>query len=323
MSAIANTIQTFDRKGLREDLTDVIYNISPTATPLMSNAGRASCEAVLHEWQTDSLAATDTTNAQIQGNDYTSFGSVAATTRVGNYTQISAEVAIVAGTVENVRKAGRADEMAYQVSKRAKELKRSMEAIFFCNQTASAGNSSTAAKMATLLSWIKTNVSYYTTDGVNPSWTSGVPAAPRTDGSVLTAFNETMLKSVMQQSYTSGGEPTTLMVGPINKQRVSGFGGIATQTYYTSAAKASNIIGAADVYVSDFGTLTVVPNRFQRERDAYFFDFDFIDIAFLRKFETIKLAQTGDAQKRLLLVEYTLKVKNEAAIGAAFDLQTT
>lgn len=324
MPAISNTVQTFDRKGLRENLTDVIYNISPTDMPFMSNCGRGSMEAVLQEWQTDSLAAVDLNNAQVQGNDYTSFASAAATVRVGNNSQICAKTAIVAGTVEAVKKAGRAEEMAYQLAKRSKELKRDMEAIALQSITAStSGNSSTASRLAGMLAWVKTNTDFDATTGVDPTWTSGVPINARTDSSAQRAFSETILKSLCVKAYQQGANPTTLMVGPVNKQRVSGFAGIATKTIQQTAVKAAAIIGAADFYVSDFGTLAVVANRFQRERDAWGLDFEFIDFIFLRKFQTEKLAKTGDAEKRLLIVEWSLKVKQEAALFGAFDLTTT
>jgi hypothetical protein len=285
--------------------------------------GRGTCEATLNEWQEDTLATPDGTNAQIEGNDYTSFASAAATVRFGNYTQISAKTAIVAGTINAVKKAGRADEMAYQVAKRGKELKRDFETIVFRAQGGAAGASGTARTLAAMLAWVKTNVNYYTTDGVNPSYGSGVPSAARTDGGTLRAFTETILKNVMVQCYASGAEPSTLMVGPVNKQAVSAFAGIATKTIQQTAQKAAVIIGAADFYVSDFGTLAVVPNRFQRERDAWFLDFEFLRIKFLRKMSTEALAKTGDADKRLLLAEWTLEVGTEKSQGAAFDLTTT
>lgn len=324
MSAIANTVQTYDRKGLREDLTDIIFNIAPTETPFMSNIGRGTCEATLNEWQEDTLATPDGSNAQIEGNDYTTFAAAAATVRYGNYTQISSKVAIVAGTVNAVKKAGRSDEMAYQIAKRGKEWKRDVETIMLRPQGGAAGSSSVARTLASMLAWVKTNVDFdaVTTPGVNPVYGSGVPSAARTDGT-LRAFSETILKNVMVLCYTNGAEPTTLMVGPVNKQRISGFAGIATKTIQQTAVKAAAIIGAADFYVSDFGTLAVVPNRFQRERDAWFLDFEFIRLKFLRKMQTEALAKTGDAEKRLLLGEYTLEVGTEKSQGGAFDLQTT
>ena len=324
MAAISETIQTFDRKGLRENLTDFIYNISPTDTPFMSNAGRkAKVTATLHEWQTDALDTADTTNAQIQGDDITTFASQAATVRVGNYTQISAKNAIVADTVEAVDKAGRKSEMAYQLAKRSKELKRDMESIFLCSQGGSAGNSSTAATLASMLAWVKTNVDYddTTTPGVNPSWTSGVPSAARTDGTNF-AISEARLKNVLTLGFGNGANFSTLMVGPKNKALVSAFDGVATKTYYQSAKEQSAIIGAADVYVGDFGTLAVVANRFQRESDGWLLDFSYLNIGFLRPFRTKDLAATGDAEKRLINVEYTLQVGTELSQGLIADLTT-
>jgi hypothetical protein len=321
MAILTNTVQTYDRKGLRESLSNMIYNISPTEVPFMSNAGRGSAKATLEEWQTDALAAVDTANRAIEGDDITTFPSDSATTRVGNYLQISRKLVIVSDTVEEVDKAGRKSEEALQLAKRAKELKRDMEAICLDNQAGSAGSSSTGRQIATLGAWAKTNVDK-DAGGTNPTYTTGVPNAARTDGTVRT-FTETILKAVMQSCFNNGANPDTLMVGPFNKGIVSAFTGIATKTIQQTAVKASAIIGAADFYVSDFGTLAVVANRFQRERDAWFLDFSYVSVAFLRKFRTTKLAKTGDAEKRMIVAEWTLKVHNEAALGLAADLKTS
>lgn len=322
MTAFGTTQQTYQTKGLREDLANFIYNISPTETPGMSNAGRTSAKQTLHEWQTDTLAAAVSTNAHIEGDDTTAIPAASATTRVGNYTQIMKKYTLISDTLEEVDKAGRKSEEAFQLAKRSKELKRDMEKTMLENIGANAGGDVTARVMATLGAWVKTNVSFYTTDGGNPTYTSGVPAAARTDGTTR-AFTEAILKSVMSSCYASGAEPTTLMVGPYNKGVVSGFSGVATKTFYQSAVKQTSIIGAADVYVSDFGVLAVVPNRFQRERDAWFLDYEFLSAAFLRSFRTVKLAKTGDAEKRMIVVEWTLRVNNEAGLGLAADLSTS
>lgn len=321
MAILTNTVQTYDRKGLRESLSNMIYNISPTEVPFMSNAGRGSAKATLEEWQTDALAAVDTANRAIEGDDITTFPAASATTRVGNYLQISRKLVIVSDTVEEVDKAGRKSEEALQLAKRAKELKRDMEAICLDNQAGSAGSSSTGRQIATLGAWVKTNVDK-DAGGTNPTYTTGVPNAARTDGTVRT-FTETIVKAVMQSCFNNGANPDTLMVGPFNKGIVSAFTGIATKTIQQTAVKASAIIGAADFYVSDFGTLAVVANRFQRERDAWFLDFSYVSVAFLRKFRTTKLAKTGDAEKRMIVAEWTLKVHNEAALGLAADLETS
>jgi len=321
MSIVTNTYETYGAKGIREDLADIIYNISPTDTPFMSNIGRGVAKQTLHEWQTDALAAAISTNAVVEGDDVATFPSVAATTRVGNYTQISRKLIILSDTLEVVDKAGRKSELAYQLAKRSSELKRDMETTILTAQGGDGGGAATARTLASMNAWLKTNIDM-ATDGTSPSWTSGVPPVPRTDGTQR-AFTETIFKSVVQQIWVSGGDLKMCMVGPFNKTVVSGFQGIATKTYYQSAAKASAIIGAADVYVSDFGTLSIVPNRFQRERDAWFIDPAYAGLAFLRNFRTVVLAKTGDAEKRMLLVEYTLKVNNEAAHGLAADLTTS
>lgn len=321
MTAFGTTQQTYQSKGLREDLANFIYNISPTETPFMSNAGRTSMKATLHEWQTDTLAAAVSTNAHIEGDDTTAIAAASATTRVGNYSQIQKKFTLISDTLEEVDKAGRKSEEAFQLAKRSKELKRDMEKTALENIGANAGGDVTARLMATLGAWVKTNVNH-ATDGTSPVYTSGVPAASRTDGTTR-AFTEVITKDVMTQCYNTGAEPTTLMVGPFNKGVVSTFSGVATKTFYQSAVKQTAVIGAVDVYVSDFGILAVVPNRFQRERDAWFLDYEFVSAAFLRSFRTVKLAKTGDAEKRMIVVEWTLRVNNEAALGLAADLSTS
>ncbi len=319
MSILTGTQTTYDLVGIREDLTDAIYNISPTETPFQSNIGRGAISNKLHEWQTDALADA-AANAQIEGDDIASFGSVAAATvRVGNYAQISRKWAVVAGTTNAVNKAGRDSEMAYQLTKRTKELKRDIEYALLADTTApSAGSSSTARHLANMLAWVKTNVDK-DSGGTNPAWTSGVPTANRTDGSTR-AYTETIAKNVLKLCYDNGAEVSVMMVGSGQKQTVSGFAGIATKTYSMDSAERAKIIGAADVYVGEYHTLSIVPNRFQRNKDAWFLDPKMASLRFLRGFDTVELAKTGDADKRMLICEYTLQVNNEKAFGLAADL---
>lgn len=320
MAAVTNTYQTTAAKGLREDLSNVIYNISPTDTPYISNAGRDKFDATLTEWQTDALDAVDLNNAVAEGDDITAFDAVSPTVRLQNRAQISRKTVIIAGTLENVDKAGRQSEMAYQVAKRSKELKRDMESIALSNQAAStSGTRKTAAHLA----FIKTNTnkSSGATAGVDPSYTS-LPDDTRTDGTQR-AFTESLLKDVIQQAWSEGGNPNMLMVGPVNKQKVSAFTGIAEIRHNAKGNAPATIIGAADIYVSDFGNVEVVPSRFQRERDAHLIDKEHCKIAYLRPFKTIPLAKTGDAEKRMLLVEWGVKITNEKAHGLIADLTTS
>lgn len=321
MSAITNTVQTFDRKGIRESLEDLISNISPEDTPLVSNVSSKPVNNTLHEWQTDSLASVDTANAQIQGDDISSFPAAAATARVGNYTQILRKLVLIADTVEAVDKAGRKSEYAYQVMKRGKEMKRDWESILLQNIGGSAGNSSTASKTATLGAWVKTNTDKGAS-GVDPTYTAGVPSAARTDGT-LRAFTETILKAVAQKIWVSGGDVKVLMLGPVNKDRAAGFTGVATRNYDLSTPRATATIGAVDVYVSNWGVIRYVPNRFQREQDGWFIDYEYLQVGVLRPYKVVPLAKTGDATKAMLIKEALLIVKNEAALGLAADLTTT
>lgn len=325
MSQTSNTYDTFAAKGIRESLSNVIYNISPEETPFMSNIGRENVKNTFFEWQTDALAAASTTNAQIEGDDISAYDQATPTVRVGNYTQVSRKTVILSGTLEAVDKAGRRSELAYQLAKRSAELKRDMESIMLCNQAAAAGSagvSTALRKTGSLLAFLKTNTDKGS-GGNDPTYTTQ-PNATRTDAldANLRTFTETILKSVIQKVWTAGGTPKLLMVGPVNKQRVSGFAGIADIRKDAPGKGPATIIGAADVYVSDFGAVSVVPNRFQRERDAFVLDPEYAAVAFLRPFQTEELAKTGDAEKRMILVEWGLKVNTEAAHGLAADLTT-
>lgn len=318
MAIIANTFQTFQAKGIREDLSNVISNIAPDEVPFQSNIGKGSVKNTFFEWQVDDLASAGA-NAQIEGDDVTTYDSVNPTVRLGNYTQITRKTIVLADTMESVDKAGRRSEMAYQIAKKAKELKRDHEFIMLSNQGAAAGSTSTARTTGSLLSFLKSNFSLGAT-GANPTYTN-IPTATRTDGTQR-VFTEALLKDVIQQVWKNGGKTDMLMVGPVNKQRASTFTGISQQRTETGR-KSATIIGAADVYLSDFGTLSIVPNRFQRERDAFLLDTEYASVEMLRPYAVKDLAKTGDAEKKLLISEWGLKVLNEKAHGIIADLTTT
>ena len=317
MAIVTNTFTSFDAAGIRESLADVIANISPEEVPLQSNIGSENVSNTYFEWQTDSLAATSTT-ARIDGDDVSSFDSTSATTRVGNYTHILRRTLIVADNMGAQDLAGRNDELAYQLAKRGKELRRDIEATLTDNNAQVAGNSSTARETGGLGAWIATNENVGTGGGL----ATGDGTTARTDGTQRD-FTEAMLKDAMQQAFTSGGQPSILMVGPHNKTVVSGFAGIAAQRYQAPSDAPTTIIGAADVYLSDFGTLNVVANRFSRERDAWLLDPEYASVCYLRPIQQVELAKTGDAEKRMVLAEFGLKVTNEAAHAVVADLNVS
>ena len=313
MAQPTNTFDTYDSVGEREDLSDVIYSISPTDTPFISSAAKTKATAVLHEWQTDALAAASTSNAVIEGDEAT-LDAVSPTTRLSNSSQIMDKTVVITGTQEAVDKAGRASEIAYQIAKKAKELKRDMEATITGNQAEVAGDASTARKLGSLGAWVASN------DDFGAGGASGsVGNTARTDGTQR-AFTEASLKTVIKNVWNAGGDPSMIMVGPFNKQKLSGFTGNSTR--FDAGADAT-LYTSVDVYASDFGQLQVVPNRFSRDRDAYVLDMNYWGIAFLRDFTMHELSKTGDSEKRQLLVEATLESRNEGASGLVADLTTS
>ena len=313
------TFQTYQSIGNREDLSDVIYNISPTDTPFMSSVGKTKATAVYHEWQTDALAAAVGNNAAVEGADATSL-TVTPTARVGNRTQISTKTVQIAGTEEKINKAGRKSEKAYQLAKASSELKRDMEKTLLSNNVAAAGDSTTARTLGGLQAWLNTNAV------LGSGGTAGSGGTTARASGTDAAFTEAMLKSAVKQAFVQGGNPTVLMVTPTQKQVVSGFAGIAAQRYEAPSNAPTTIVGAADVYLSDFGTLSVVPNRFMTADSgdggevAFVLDPEYAAVAYLRPFQTNELAKTGDSEKTQLLVEYTLEVKNEKAHAIIADL---
>ena len=312
------TYQTYTAIGMRQDLTDVIYDISPTDTPFMSSIGKTKASAVLHEWQTDSLAAASLSNFTVEGAT-ASDATMTPTTRVGNRLQIAQKTIKISGTLQSVDKAGRKSEKAYQLAKASAEIKRDMETSLLSNQTATDGSSSAARKLGGLQAWLNSNY-----DG----GTSGVAGASgttaRTNGTNRT-FTEVILQTVVKEVYASGGNPKVLMVNPAHKQLVSAFTGIAAQRFMAPSNTPTTIISAADVYLSDFGAISIVPNRFMTstnscDETAFIVDPDMAAVAYLRPFQTNELAVTGDNESTQLLAEYTLEVRNEAAHGIIADI---
>lgn len=318
MALPTNAFPTYDAIGNREDLIDKIYRIDPTDTPFFSGVDTAKATAVNHEWQTQALAAADGTNAVLEGDDATT-DAVTPTVRLGNICQISDKVARVTGTQQAVDHAGRDDEMAYQEILKGLELKRDLETILVgTNQAKNSGAAATARKTASVLSWIKTNSSVGGS-GSNPSAADGT--GTRTDGTQR-AFTESMLKTVLQSCWNSGGKPDQIMVGGFNKQVFSTFTGRSTPQ---EDAKSKKITASVTAYESDFGVLKIVANRFSRSRDALVLQMDMWKLCYLpgRKMVSIPLAKNGDSDRRQILTEYSLEACNEKASGIVADLTTS
>jgi len=311
--------QTYTAIGIREDIADIIYSISPTETPFMSGIAKTKATNTLHQWQTDALAAV-AANAAVEGANIT-YATLSPTVMETNFTQISTKGIQVAATNEAVTSAGRSNEMAYQVAKAAKELKRDMETALLSNVAKSAGNSTTARKLGGCPTWYETNV-----DAASNGSGAG-NGAIRTDGTQR-AFTEDQLKGILVKCYNQGGNPNMIMVNAFNKQKLSGFTGGSTRF---DAAEDRRLITSIDVYESDFGTMQVSPNRFIRGangtsakigQDAHILDMEFWAVSFLRDFSLQNPAQTADADQRFMVAEYTLESRNEKASGLITDLTT-
>lgn len=310
MASPASTFHTYDQIGRREDLSDIIYNVAPTDTPFITSLPVVKATGVLHEWQTDTLTAA-AANAVLEGDDATT-DAVTATTRLSNTCTISDKVARVTGTAEVVEKAGRRSELAYQVVKKTKELRRDMEFdLIGVNNAEVTGESTIAREYGNMGAWIDTNTSI----GAGGS-DGSVGNTARTDGTQR-AFTEDFFKTVIRLTFASGGDPDYAMVGPFNKQVISGFTGNATRT---KDADDKRLVATIDLYQSDYGDIEVIPNRFSRDRDCWLIQKNMLGIAYLRPVGMTNLAKTGDSERRQVLVEYTLECRNEAAHGLVADL---
>ncbi|QJP10461.1 DUF5309 domain-containing protein [Pseudomonas multiresinivorans] len=306
MAAPANTFLTTAAIGNREDLTDIIYRISPTATPFISMAAKSKASNTLHEWQTQDLAAAVTTNAQAEGDDATA-KTVTPTVRLNNRTQISTKTVIVSGTQQAMNPAGRKDELAYQLSLASLELRRDME-----SSATQLDVTATAPRQARgLVGWVVDNVDR--NGGTLASYTGNTG---RTKGTAV-AFTESRMKNVLQQCFTAGGDPDTILLPPKAKQTFSTFTGNATRFDKSEDAK---VFASVDVYVSDFGELKAVPSRFQDANDVFVLESAKWAICYLRPFQTMELAKTGDSEKRELLAEWTVEARAPKANGAVYDV---
>jgi hypothetical protein len=320
MPKVTGAFQTYNAVGNREDLANIIYNIAPTDTPVLTAAWRRSASNTQFDWQVDNLAAVNGNNAQIEG--FVNPGSTSTpTTRLRNVTQISSKDVTVTGTQDSMNPAGRKKELAYQISKRGKELKRDMEAIICSVQALDFGSggvgTETPRKTRAVEHWLSANVTEANTMG----GVGYLPAASETGAvtqGALRTFTETLLKTGMRLAYGRGGAPSNLIVSPILKEVVSTFVG---RTNAREIVGEREVVATVSLYASDFGNLRVVPNRFSRATSALLLDFDYIKVSYLRNLRRIPIAKTGDADTELLLAEWGLEMSNVDAHQLITDLE--
>jgi len=330
MAQVANTFETYDAVGNREELADKIYQITPDETPFVSLIGRKSVKTVHPEWQTDTLASPDTNNNQPEGNDWT-YDPITPTVRVGNYAQISDKALIISRTQDATDKAGRKSELAREVAKKGRELRIDMETILLSNQASSAGsgNAATNRKLGGFRAWLSTNDDLGGGGGASGGFNQSTGVVDAATNGSQRAFTKTIMDGVILSTYNAGGNPSVMMVSPYVKTVFSRFlddADIVPLRSELGSKKQATLVSAADMYLSDFGTLKVVPNRQMARagaaiaRNAFFIDPDMVTMGVFDDIQIHKPAKTGDAEKRVLNVEYTLLVNNEAAHGVAADL---
>jgi hypothetical protein len=312
MAQPANTFDSYDAVGIREDLSDMIYDISPEETPLYTALAKTKATNKNHEWQTDALRASGN-NAHIEGDD-TAAAARTATTRLGNMTQIFKDAVIIPDTDEGLSKAGRAKEMAYQILKIAKEQKLDIEKALFANNAKVVGSATVARELAGLPTWLVSNTSFGANEGADAT---GDGTDARTDETTtLLAFSQARFDAVMQATWQSGGKPDTVFLSSFQMNKALGFVGNNNARAEASAGKVESFIS---VYVTPWGTVSFVPTRENRSRDVFIIEKDKWAVAVLRPTKNVELAKTGDSTKRQIVTELTLVARNEAANGGIFD----
>ena len=311
MAKVTNAFDTYTATADKEQLSDVIYNISPQQTPFMSSIGKNSIKNVVFDWQTESLP-TPSGTGQLEGFEL-SRSAATATVRVSNVAMISSRDATVTGSQNASDPAGKKSEMAHQLAIMSKALKRDMETALCQKGAKTTGDATTARVTGGFESWMKSNV-----NNAAGSTPTGGGTAP-TDGTQR-ALTEALLKNVLQSCFTNGGEPSMAICGPVNKQVISGFTGRSQARQFVDA---NTVEASVSIYASDFGELKIVPSNLSRERSLLLVDPEFAKVSYLRDFQTVDISTIGDAETKMIVVEYGLEMSNEAAHGIVADLTTS
>ena len=315
MAAPTNTFQTYDAVGNREDLSNIIFDISPTETPILTSIGKNKATATKHEWQTRALTAASGTNKNIEGAD-ASTDAANVSTRVYNYRQISDKVVRVSGTQEKVDSAGRASDMADQMEDKMKELKRDVETTLAQNVASDVGTDTRAPTCAGLQTWILTN----TDIASDATAATGDGTDAHTDGTAR-ALTESMFETVLASAWTNGGMPSMGVMNAFQKRKIATFSGNSTPQ---SDSENRKVVNTVDVYIDPLGNeVNLVPDRFVPTDVVYFIDPEYLKFSTLRDFSTWDLAKTGDSERKQILVEYTLEVCNQKAHAGIYDLSAS
>lgn len=325
MTLLGNTTATYgvtSAGGMREDLSDVIYDLFPEDTWAMSNLDREEAQSTYTEWLAQELAA-PAANIQLEGDDAT-FASLAAPARLGSYLQISSKTFLVSDSLEAVSKAGRKSEVARGAIVRMRELKRDMETRICQSGISTAGAIGTGRTTAGMEAWIgdatasaggasHVVLATSTSAATTPPITSGTPGTAITDGTTTGALTSTALNYALQGAWEDGGDPRVILVTAKQKAVIDTFTGVATRFVDVGRAQEASIIGAANLYVSDFGRHQVILNRYGRDVTVLCLDPSYWAVRYLRKPQKRELARTGDGTKYQIINEWALVCRNPKA----------
>lgn len=296
------TFQTYTEVGLKEDVSDIITNISPRKTPFLSTIGNEKIHQPLFQWQEDSLRSVNGTGAAANEGADPADIIVTPTVMRNNQSQIFVESVKVAGTVQASMAYGRAKELAYQMSKSAAALKRDLENAFV--GTAQAGNvGSASSSVARLMKGAQAQIA----------------AANTAHLGATTALNESALLTQLGVAFTAGADPTRIQVTPSNSIVVAAFASAAGRYRTFTDPKSNNVVNTVNLYVSPFGEQKVELNRFLATSNTLIYEPEMWSQATLRPWTRETLAKTGDAEKQMIVGEFSLKHKNQLASALILD----
>jgi hypothetical protein len=326
MPKVTNAFTTYQATSNREDLSNAIYNIDPFDTPVMSAIRRRNVKNRIFDWQTEflpivappSITGAANPNAQVEGFALAN-SPAQPTIRLNNVTQISERDATVSGTQEESDAAGKGSEMAHQMAIASKVLKSDMETALCSRQARNDGNDATTpvarvtegfshwvaravdklGNPAAAVAGITTGLPVLSTDVFNP---------PAPAGQIQ--VSEDMLGQAMQNAYVNGASPSLWIVPPGPKRTISTFVGRSTTQVLVGKTE---VVSTIDVIATDFGRVKVAPSRWVATDVALLIDPDYAAVSFFRAFRQYLMARTGDAETRMIVVEWGVEMRNPLA----------
>lgn len=331
MAQGANTFDRYDlgsggTDNVREQFSDVISNISPTEVPFCANSGVDKSMSDYEEWETDALAAA-ASNENIDGDQFVA-QAITNAVRVGNYHQIGRKQIQVSFRANVIQKAGRDNEMSYQMAKKGKELRRDVEYDAIRRKAARPGTATESPRTAGAPAWLVTNLNTGASGAAPTTSGTGSTGYPNGAGTVGTAraLSEATFLEMIRSIYAEGSVPNMILFGTKIKVLVSAYmfstaARIAPQRQNQAMTNSGGVevIGAVDVFVSDFGKHDFVPDLFIEESasasEILMLNTEFWKISYLRRYQFIPQPNDGDAERELLLVDWAVKCKNEKASG--------